>query len=289
MIRPFQDGVGLGWRPELAAGIFEHRDVIDVVEVIADDYFAAPRRKIRALQTLALQIPVTLHGVGMGLASATPVAHHRLEKMARLVDEARPWFWSEHLAFVRSGGFEIGHLAAPPRTPQNVEATVENLSRAAKVVGSRPMVENIATLVDPPGSSLSEAQWISAILEQSGCDLLLDLHNVFANGFNHGYDPAEFLSQIPADRIGAIHLAGGQFITAPDGRQALLDDHRHDVPDPVYGLLEEVAVRSARPLPVILERDGAYDSMERLLAQLQLARRAMERGRRRRAIGLEAA
>jgi len=39
----------------------------------------------------------------------------RLDKMARLVEQVRPQFWSEHLAFVRGGGIEIGHLAAPPR------------------------------------------------------------------------------------------------------------------------------------------------------------------------------
>src|SRR5215468_1991705 len=45
------DRFGLGWRPELAAGILAHLDRIDLIEVIADDYFGAARRDLRALRT----------------------------------------------------------------------------------------------------------------------------------------------------------------------------------------------------------------------------------------------
>src|SRR3954470_20260497 len=93
--------VGLGWRPELAAGIFAHLDRIDVVEVLADNYFKASRRERDALRALASQVPVHLHGVAMGLASAYAVDTARLDKMARLIEHVRPAGWSEHLAFVR--------------------------------------------------------------------------------------------------------------------------------------------------------------------------------------------
>src|SRR5262245_35596870 len=105
-----KDRFGIGWRPELAAGILANLDRIDICEVIADNYFTASKRQRRALHTLARQLPVTLHGVSLGLASAIPVEPNRLEQIARLVDEVQPLFWSEHLAFVRGGGIEIGHL-----------------------------------------------------------------------------------------------------------------------------------------------------------------------------------
>ena len=114
-----QDRFGIGWRPELAAGILSNLDRIDIVEVIADDYFDASRSQRRALKTLARQVPVALHGVTLGLASAASADVRRLDQTARLVEEIQPEFWSEHLAFVRGGGIEIGHLAAPPRTDGN--------------------------------------------------------------------------------------------------------------------------------------------------------------------------
>jgi hypothetical protein len=275
------DRVGLGWRPELAAGILAHLDRIDVVELIADDYFGAPRREVRALRTLASQVPVVLHGVGLGLASAATVDERRLSAMARLVDAVRPDFWSEHLAFVRAGGREIGHLAAPPRNDATIAGTLANLERARARVESLPLAENVATLIDPPGSDRDEASWVATILEASRADLLLDLHNLHANAVNFGFDPLAYLETLPVERIAAVHLAGGRFIPAPRGGQRLLDDHLHDVPAPVYALLEEVAARAVRPLTVVLERDGAYPPMSVLLDQLDRARRALWRGRER--------
>ena len=176
-----RDWFGIGWRPRLAAGILSNLDRIDIVEVIADDYFDAARQERRALRTLATQTPVTLHGVSLGLASAERVETRRLDQMARLCEEVRPAFWSEHLAFVRGGGIEIGHLAAPPRTEATIAGALANLSLAKKIVGRAPQVENVATLIDPPLSDRDEAAWLSAIVRNSESELLLDLHNLYAN------------------------------------------------------------------------------------------------------------
>jgi len=272
-----RDRVGLSWRPQLAAGILTNLDRIDVVEVIADDYFDAPRSKTAALRTLSAQAPVVLHGITQGLASTVAADPKRLSKMARLVETLRPASWSEHLAFVRGGGVEIGHLAAPPRNGATVDGCCANIDTARRMIGMTPAMENIATLIDPPGGTLSESSWISQIVLNSGCDLLLDLHNLHANAVNFGYDPNEFLDRIPCSRVSTVHLAGGRWI----GR--VLDDHLHDVPDPVYDLLGELAARASQPLTVILERDGAYPRIEHLLAQLDRARAALAAGRHRRA------
>jgi len=275
-----QDRVGLGWRPELAVGILSNLDRIDVVEVIADDLFDAPQDERRALRTLSAQTMVVLHGVSLGLASSVPVETKLLEKTARLCEEVAPEYWSEHLAFVRGGGVEIGHLTAPPRTDATIDGAAANLERARAVVGAAPLVENIATLIDPPGSDYSEIEWINRIIASSSGRLLLDLHNLHANATNFGYDAAEFLKRLPAERITAAHLAGGKWVEAL-GERRLLDDHLHDVPDPVYRLLSELAALTPHPLTVILERDGAYPPIESLLRQLDRARQALAEGRSR--------
>lgn len=118
---------------------------------------------------------MVLHGVALGPASEAPLDERRAARMARLCGKTEPLFWSEHLAFVRGGGLEIGHLAAPPRTPATVDATARNLACAAAAVGARPLVENIATLIDPPGSVLAEPDWLAQVVRSAGVDLLLDL------------------------------------------------------------------------------------------------------------------
>ncbi len=277
------DRVGLGWRGELAAATLDRIASIDVLEVIAEDWLCATRRETAALAELARACPVLLHGVSLGLASSEPVCARRLDRIARLVERVNPQAWSEHLAFVRAGGIEIGHLAAPPRTAATAEGACVNLRRAARTVGSLPCVENIATLIAPPGSAMDEGQWIRAIVGASGAPMLLDLHNLYANALNFGRAPRQLLRAMPLERVSVVHLSGGRWIAPPGGAPRLLDDHLHDVPDAVYALLEELACAASRPLTVIIERDGNFPAFDALLVQIEQARGALVRGRAARA------
>ncbi|MCC7143515.1 MAG: DUF692 domain-containing protein [Candidatus Eisenbacteria bacterium] len=272
--------VGLAWREELAHQILCSGGTIDLVEVIAEDWILQPRARRSALRTLAAQIPIVIHGVGLGLASAAPVSGARLGAMAELLADIRPGYWSEHLAFVRGGGVEVGHLAAPPRTAATVDGTLRNLRRVKERVGSLPLLENVASLIDPPASDLSEAEWIGQIIAGSGAGLLLDLHNLYSNAINTGVSPRELLHQMPLDAVRSVHLAGGKWVrTANTDRW--LDDHRHAVPAEVFGLLEELASAVRRPFDVVVEWDGNYPPFEQLLAEVEHARGAVVRGRAR--------
>jgi uncharacterized protein len=276
------DRVGLTWHPRLAAAILAARDRIDILEVIPEGRFLESRASRRALRRLAREVPVAIHGVSLGLASTTAVDERRLGQFARLVDDVQPVCWSEHLAFVRAGRIELGHLAAPSRTGSTIAATAWNIDRAARAIGAYPLVENVATIIDPPGSDLDEQTWLTCLLATTRADLLLDLHNLYANATNFGFSAADVLRSIPPERIRFIHLAGGAPVHASTGEARWLDDHLHDVPDPVYDLLEIVGESVPHAVDVVLERDGAFPPFGQLLAQLDRARAALARGRTRR-------
>lgn len=257
---------GLGWRAALGAGILAHRDSIDVIEVMAEDFVDADANTRRALQFLRAQMPVVVHATSLGLASSEPVDAKRLDRIARVIGWIEPEFWSEHLAFVRATGVEIGHLAAPPRNDATLEGLRRNLEVVQRVVGSAPLLENVATLIEPPLSDYDEAEWLTAI----DADLLLDLHNLHANATNFGFDALDVLARIPHERVRAVHLAGGRRIE----RDRILDDHLHDVPAEVFALLAYVANEETT---VILERDGNYPAIEELIAELDRARAVVPR------------
>jgi uncharacterized protein len=274
-----RDRFGLGWCPELAAGILAHLDRIDVIEVIADNYFDAARRDLRALKTLAAQVSIVLHGTSLGFASTVPVAPKRLDRLARFIEATGAGGWSEHLAFVRGGGIEIGHLAAPPRSAASIAGACQNIAAATRIVGCAPLVENIATLAAPPASEIDEAEWTKLIIRGSRAGLLLDLHNLYANAVNFGDDPYTLLGQFPLGQVAAVHLGGGRWIDGPSGARRLLDDHLHDVPLAVFELLRELGRLAPQPLSVIIERDGRFPPIAGLLEQLDLARAALAAGR----------
>jgi uncharacterized protein len=275
-----KDRFGLTWHPSIAAGVLAHLDRIDLVEVIPEGPFLESRPARQALRRLARTLPVSIHGVSLGLATVAPIDRDRVERLARLVGEVEPESWSEHLAFVRASGIELGHLAAPPRTGLSVEAVAEHVEQARTAIGTYPGLENVATPLEPPGSDRSEVDWLLDVFDATPASLLLDLHNLYANGTNFGVDPAAMLRACPVDRIRTIHIAGGVNVHAC-GERRVVDDHLHDVPDPVYDLLEIVGERVPQPVDVVLERDGAFPSLESLLAQLERARDALARGRTR--------
>jgi uncharacterized protein (UPF0276 family) len=260
--------------------VLAHLDRIDLVELIPEGQFLESRRARRALRRLARTLPVSIHGVSLGLATVAPIEPRRLELLARLVGEVEPESWSEHLAFVRAGGIELGHLAAPPRTALSVEAVAEHVEQARRAIGTYPSLENVATPIDPPGSDRAEMTWLLDVFEATPAGLLLDLHNLYANGTNFGVDPAAMLRACPVDRIRTIHLAGGVNVHAY-GEVRVIDDHLHDVPDPVYDLLETLGERVPHSVDVVLERDGVFPPIDALLAQLDRARAALARGRTR--------
>jgi uncharacterized protein len=262
---------GLSWRAEIGSGILRHLDEIDVVEITAEEFVDADASTRRALRFLGEQVPIVVHATSLGLASTEPVSRKRLDAVARVIGWLQPEFWSEHLAFVRAGGNEIGHLAAPPRNEETLAGLLRNMEIARSVAGSAPLLENIATLVDPPFSTYDEAEWLTAI----GSDLLLDLHNLHANATNFGFDAHAVIARIPHERIRAIHLAGGKRIEG----DRILDDHLHAVPDEVYALLGDVGAEAA----VIIERDGQYPEFGVLLEELRRARMVERRPVERRA------
>ena len=233
--------VGLGWRAPLGAAILANLDRIDVVEVMAEDFFHASAKERRALRTLRRFVPVVLHATSLGLASPEPVDRRLLDAVARVAGWLEPEYWSEHLAFVRGGGVEVGHLAAPPRNAATLAGLHRNYELAARVVGAEPLLENVASLVEPPLCAYSELEWLQLVPGR----LLLDLHNLHANATNFGFAAREVV--LALSRIGAVHLAGGKRIEG--GR--VLDDHLHRVPDAVYELL---ALTPA--CDTLLERDG---------------------------------
>jgi uncharacterized protein (UPF0276 family) len=284
------DRFGIGWRDRLAAGIFTHLDEIDAVEVIAENCMDASTRRLRSLRALGREVPLLVHGVGLGAASVSPVDRGHLDRLARVVGALEPRAWSEHLSFVRSGGYEIGHLAAPPRSAATIEGAARNLRKLRDVVGARPAIENIATLMAPPGCSMDEPCWVKAITTAAETPLLLDLHNLYANAVNFGHDPFAYLRRFPLDAVEVVHISGGIWMEC-DGSatdqsyRRLLDDHLHDVPDPVFFMLEVLGEVCPQSLTVILERDGRFPSMVVLLQQLRRARAAVAEGRRRRLAG----
>lgn len=265
-------GVGLGFREPFLSDLFLHRPEVDFLEITADHYFDAPPEKDQELELLATHFPLIPHGLNLSLGSAEGVDADYVRKFAALVNWLNPPWWSEHIAFTRAGGVDIGHLAPMPFTHEAVETLCRNIAEARRRIEAPLILENITYTVSMPFREMDEASFLADVLERTGCGLLLDVTNLYTNSVNHRYDPLAFLERLPLERIAQLHFVGGHW---QDG--VLVDSHSQATQQEVWALMDEVLKR-APVKGVILERDENLPPFNELAGELE---RAREIGRRR--------
>jgi uncharacterized protein (UPF0276 family) len=268
-------GLGIGWRPELALAIDRRRD-LGFVEVIAESLDPAGPIPKPLEQLQRRGVAVVPHGITLSLGSADPPDRIRLEALGRLAVRLGAPLVSEHVAFVRGGGLESGHLLPLPRTCAALEILIANVKRACESLPVPLALENVATLFEWPDAEMDEAAFLTELLDRADVLLLLDVENLYANARNHGSDPLALLDRLPLERIAYTHIAGG---IECDGLYH--DTHAHPVPQAVLKLLEELHARA--PVPgVLLERDGCFPGEREIHAELDGIAAAMKRGADRR-------
>lgn len=156
------------------------------------------------------------------------------------------------------------------------------IRRAQEILERRIAIENVSTYC-APAPEMSELEFITVVLAEADCDLLLDINNIYVNSVNHRYDPLAFLLALPAERIAYAHIAG-HYREAPD---LLVDAHGAPVIEPVWDLLAS-AYAAFGVFPTLLERDFNLPPLDRLMTEVdtigELQGRALDATDRPRAV-----
>jgi uncharacterized protein (UPF0276 family) len=243
-------GVGIGWRPDIA-GFVAGLPGLRFAEVVAESVNAGhPPEGLLALRDRG--VTVVPHGVRLSLGGAEPVDPQRVAHLAGCADLLGAPLVSEHVAFVRAGGVEAGHLLPVPRTRAALAALTDNIARTCAELPVPLALEPIAALFDWPDAEYDEADFLTELLERTDAMLLLDVANVYANARNRGEDPLALLDRLPLERIAYVHVAGGA-----EHEGLYHDTHTDPVPAEVLALVKELYARH-RPPGLLLERDGRY-------------------------------
>jgi uncharacterized protein (UPF0276 family) len=148
-----------------------------------------------------------------------------------------------------------------------------------ETTGRQILLENPSTYVIFKESTMSETDFIGALVRRTGCGLLLDVNNVFVSATNHGYSARAYLADFPLDHVGEIHLAGHSEQADDEGDLLLIDSHDGPVADAVWALFEMV-IGERGPIPTLIEWDSDIPDWpvlkrEAVAAQAILDRRAL--------------
>jgi len=268
-------GVGMGYRDPLCHDIFQCRDKIDFLEITADHFLQSPVARWRFLDKLSAKYTLIPHGLNLSLGSAEGIHHEYLNELVELIEYIKPPWWSEHIAFTKAGEIEIGHLSPVPFNQSSIEAFSANVVEVQDRIETPLILENITYTVDLPWNEMEESKFLGELLYRTGCGLLLDVTNLFINSQNHGYDPAEFLKTIPAERIVQLHFVGGMI---REGKW--IDNHSQNTQNDIFGLIDLV-LEYAPVKGIILERDDNFPTFSTLTDELERARNLGRKHKRR--------
>jgi uncharacterized protein len=295
-----RQAAGIGWRHPHYAALLEQRPMVGFLQVHSENFFgfgspaglegrasSAGGAALATLSSAREHYPISLHGVGLSLGSALGVDAWHLDQLASLVERIEPVRVSDHACFargLRSGGqmLHASDLLPIPFTHESLDVLCANVQRVQERLKRPLLVENLSAYLHYAQADFSEAQFLSDLVKRSGCQLLLDVNNVYVNALNNQAgaprdrvlalrEGIAFLDALPRDAVGEMHLAGHC-----EMQDIVIDDHGSAVCDEVWQLYAH-AVRRFGHAPALIEWDTAIPELEVLLVQAERANAIAER------------
>ncbi len=270
---------GVGLRPAHTSKFTSDHSPTSVtwVEVITENFLpwknGLSGKSLVHLEKVREKYDVALHGVSLNVGSSDPLNPDYLAAWKNLVERIEPIRVSDHLCWTGVADRNSHDLLPLPYTEEALLHVSERVARAQDYLGRKILMENVSAYVQWNSSQLTEAEFLSALVARTGCDLLLDLNNVYVTAKNHASDPLTFIRSLPHGSVGQIHLAGPS--EHEDGY--LVDTHDSDVREEVWSLYREFLTLEKSPTPAMIERDGNIPEWE--ILEREVIRLSEERSR----------
>lgn len=271
---PIPARAGIGLRAPHYRELLAELPAVGWLEVHSENYFGDGGQPLHYLERARAHYPLSLHGVGLSLGSAHALDREHLRRLAALVRRFEPDLVSEHLSWGAVPGRHLNDLLPLPYTEEALAVVAAHVREVQDALGRQLLVENISSYLRFSHSTLGEAEFIAALVAETGCSVLLDVNNIHVSATNHGLAPPAFLDTfldaIPPAAVREIHLAG--FDRAGD---LLIDTHGTLVAPPVWALYRRALERCGR-VPTLIEWDTDIPPLAVLLAEAARAERLLE-------------
>ncbi|MDH3545808.1 MAG: DUF692 domain-containing protein [Gammaproteobacteria bacterium] len=260
-------GAGLGLRRPIADKLMAVPEgAIDFMEIAPENWIHVGGALGKKLRYFTERYPFVVHGLSLSIGSPAPLDEQLVRNIKDFMAEHDIRMYSEHLSYCGDDG-QLYDLMPIPFTEDAVKYVAARVRRVQDILEQRMALENVSYYA-PVDTSMNEADFLLAVLEEADCDLMLDINNIVVNSINHRYDPHEFLYRMPAERIRYFHQAG-HYVEADDLR---IDTHGAAVDEQSWQLLAD-AYAHFGPVPTMLERDFNFPPIQELLDELTRIRK----------------
>lgn len=259
-------GFGLGLRTTHYEEILANRPNVDWFEALSENYMVAGGKPLHYLDRIRADYPMVMHGVSLSIGSSDPLDRDYLKALKALASRIEPAWISDHLCWTGVAGKNIHDLLPLPYTQEAVAHIADRVTEIQEFLGRRILLENVSSYVGFRSSEMQEWEFLTAIAERADCLILLDVNNIYVSGFNHGFDPRQFIDGVPPKRVRQIHLAGHSHCSTH-----IIDTHDAPVIEDVWSLYE-YTIRRLGPVATMIERDDHIPPLADLVAELDQAR-----------------
>ncbi|WP_372884949.1 DUF692 family multinuclear iron-containing protein [Shimia sp.] len=273
-IAPLPAGSGVGYKPQHFTALMDDAGAVEWLEIHAENYMGDGGRPLAQLRLLAERFPISVHGVGLSIGGEGRLDRAHLARLRHLLDWLQPAVFSEHLAWSSHDGAFLNDLLPLPYTGATLTRVADHIDELQEALGRRMLLENPSSYLAFAESDWSEPDFLREVARRTGCDLLLDVNNVFVSATNLGFDPRAYVDAYPLERVREIHLGGHDEDRDDHGAPLLIDSHGKPVDDPVWALLDHVLERGG-PRPVLIEWDNDVPDWPVLEAEAARAARAL--------------
>src|SRR5438309_8534513 len=263
-------GIGIGLRVPHYQHILGQKPVVDWFEIISENFMVDGGRPLEVLDSILEQYRVVQHGVAMYFGSADRLSREHLKRLKRLVKRTQtPWL-SDHLCWGSVDGRYTHDLLPMPYTFAAAKTTAANIREARDFLEVPICVENVSSYAEFHVSEMTEWEFLSEVVEQADCGILLDVNNIYVSSRNHDFDPLDYVNSVPPERVAQMHIAGHSKY-----RRYILDTHDHPVIDPVWALYAR-AIERCGPTATLLEWDDNIPSFDEVHREALKANRYLE-------------
>ncbi|WP_437560425.1 DUF692 domain-containing protein [Acidithiobacillus sulfuriphilus] len=260
--------IGIGLRSPHVDEVLRTKPDIGAFEVYSEDYMGAGSSWLNALESIRTAYPLSLHGVGLSIASADRLNMDYLRRLRALIDRYEPLRVSDHLAWSSLDNRYFCDQYPVPRRRFVLRHLVSRVIRVQDFLKRPILLENIAIYLKPEWTDeYSETDFLIELVKQTGCQLLLDVENLSINVLNHGGDAAAFIESLPQNAVTEIHLAGGEQVSL-NGATVHVDTHSRAPSAAAQSLFRRASARFPNAL-CILEWDADLPALAILLATAQ--------------------
>jgi uncharacterized protein (UPF0276 family) len=265
------NGAGVGLRLPHIAEVVAARPAIDWFEIHPENFLANPHAT-ELLEELSQHSRISIHSVGLSVGSADGLDCAHLRRVKRLLDHIDPVFVSGHLAWSMHEGEYLNDLLPLPYDAESLRVVSENVREIQELFGRPYLVENPSSYVGFRNSGMTETEFLSELVDRTGCKLLCDVSNICVSAHNLGFDPISYVDSLPGKAIAEIHLGGytPEEDEADPGMELLIDTHAAPIADPAWNLYAH-AIRRFGARPTLIEWDNHLPAFERLLDESRRA------------------